>query len=259
VGKVIKMLVLVFIGSILVGISAASINPETIAAIWLFDEGSGDTAKDSSGNNNNGTILGPEWVGGKIGTALEFDGTDDYVDCGNDLSLDLIDQITFVVWTKHPAGTEGYIIIKNTPNDDTRQYGFLDYISNNSISFFCHIDTGSREELQWDGEMIDDNTWHHVAITVNNPEVELFIDGASKGIKTLGGNLVNTDASVWIGKRKPGNFPYTGLLDELAIFNVVLSKDDINLIMNDGLVKAVLAVFPAGKLATAWAAVKNQR
>jgi len=46
----------------------------------------GNTALDSSGNGNDGTFVGnPQWVTGKFGGALEFDG-DDYVNCGNDAS-----------------------------------------------------------------------------------------------------------------------------------------------------------------------------
>ncbi len=253
------MLVIACISFALAGMltfQSLALDPKTVAGMWLFDEGVGDVAKDSSGNGNDGAILGPVWVNGKIGDALKFNGSTDYVDCGNDPSLDLTDQITIVLWTKHPAGTEGYAIIKNTPDDATRQYGFLDYVSYSRMSFFCNTNAG-REELQWVGN-IDDDTWHHVAVTVNNPDVELFVDGVSEGIVKLGGDIVSTDATLWIGKRKPNNFAYTGLLDEVAIFNVVLSKDDINRIMNDGL-KAGFAVSSAGKLATAWAAVKNQR
>lgn len=81
---IIEILILAFISSILVSIfavqSPGQINPETVAGMWLFEDGDGETAKDSSGLGNDGTIFGPEWVDGKIGKALKFDGADDYVD-----------------------------------------------------------------------------------------------------------------------------------------------------------------------------------
>jgi hypothetical protein len=237
--------------------SYAQIAPNTIAGMWLFDEGKGDTAKDTSGNGNDGTILGPEWVNeGKIGKALKFDGSDDYVDCGNGPSLDLTDQITFVAWVNHPPGTEGYVIIRNIPDDSIRQWGFLDYVSTGNISFFC--DTGAgREQLDWSGT-IDDNTWHHMALTINNPDVELFIDGVSRGVRKLNDQIVSRDTTVWIGRRKPSNFPYTGLLDEIAVFNVALSRDDIIRVMDEGLAKVATAVAPSGRITTTWASVKKQ-
>ncbi len=50
-----------------------------LVGYWKFDEGSGTTATDSSGNGNTGTIYGATWVDGKSGKALSFDGNDDYV------------------------------------------------------------------------------------------------------------------------------------------------------------------------------------
>jgi hypothetical protein len=66
----------------------ARIDPESIIGIWLFDEGKGDVAEDSSENGFDGKIMnGAKWVDGKFGDALEFDGADDYVDFGNDERL----------------------------------------------------------------------------------------------------------------------------------------------------------------------------
>jgi hypothetical protein len=65
---------------------------------WTFDEGSGTTAFDSSGNGNDGIFnCDPQWVPGKLGGALEFNG-DDYLDCGNDPSLEIRDTITITFW-----------------------------------------------------------------------------------------------------------------------------------------------------------------
>ena len=66
---------------------------------WKFDEISGTTATDSSGNNNNGTLTnGPTWTTGKINNALSFDGTDDYVNAGNPPSLNLTSSFTLSAW-----------------------------------------------------------------------------------------------------------------------------------------------------------------
>jgi len=55
--------------------SFAKIDPKTIGGMWLFDEGQGDIAKDSSGNGNNGKLKnGPKWVKGKFDEALSFGG-----------------------------------------------------------------------------------------------------------------------------------------------------------------------------------------
>ena len=63
----------------------------SIVGYWPFDEGSGKVAKNASGNGNDGTFVGnPEWVDGKRGKALEFDGTSSYVEVStaDNISMD---------------------------------------------------------------------------------------------------------------------------------------------------------------------------
>ncbi len=60
---------------------------------WRFDEGTGDTVNDSSGNGNHGTLIDSvEWTTGQIGGALKFDGTPGYVLIPHGDSLKLINQ-----------------------------------------------------------------------------------------------------------------------------------------------------------------------
>jgi len=64
--------------SVIEGVGAVS--GGGLVAYWSFDEGSGNTLHDLSGNENHGTIYGAVWTGGKSGNALYFDGDDDYVE-----------------------------------------------------------------------------------------------------------------------------------------------------------------------------------
>ena len=77
-----------------------------LVAHYTFDEGSGTTAHDTSGNANDGKIHGAEFVKVGDGYALRFDGVDDYVDCGSDKSLDLREALTIEAWI-HPDGIQG--------------------------------------------------------------------------------------------------------------------------------------------------------
>ena len=69
---------------------------------WNLDEGEGDMAYDSFGNND-GSLNDPCWATGQIGGALEFNGVDDYVDLGPDSSLKPDFPITFSAWIKRSS------------------------------------------------------------------------------------------------------------------------------------------------------------
>ncbi|MEM4973397.1 MAG: LamG-like jellyroll fold domain-containing protein, partial [Candidatus Hadarchaeales archaeon] len=70
---------------------------------WLLNEGSGTTARDSSGNGNNMTISGATWTSGKFGNALNFDGVDDYAITPDLRSLFNDESVTISVWF-YPTG-----------------------------------------------------------------------------------------------------------------------------------------------------------
>jgi len=66
---------LVAIGLLFAATGKAEIDPDSIAGLWLFDEGAGDEAADISGNEYHGDLQdGPYWVDGVFGKALEFNG-----------------------------------------------------------------------------------------------------------------------------------------------------------------------------------------
>ena len=80
-----------------------------LVSFWTFDKSDidGKTVKDVWGKNH-GTIEGnPKKVEGKVEEVMEFDGADDFVDCGSDASLDITDAITIQVWINPKAAGEG--------------------------------------------------------------------------------------------------------------------------------------------------------
>ena len=93
--KLIVLISLVFVPVVVLTspADAAELGP---VGWWRLD----DNADDSSGNNNHGTLFGnPQWVAGKIGGALQFNGTDVSIDCGNGPSLDITGEITIAART----------------------------------------------------------------------------------------------------------------------------------------------------------------
>ena len=209
---------------------------------WRFDEGSGTVAVDSSGKGNDGTILGnAAWVTGRIGSALDFDGSDDIVILDDDPSLDIEDALTICLWvnapdvvapnhmvTKQPSGTAG----TNYPGN----YEFR--IKSNTIQFLHQTSQGTNYSLYQSASPIMAGEWHHAAVSiVEGGFVELYLDGASAGSVAQSGTLgVLNDESLRIGGRKDSKF-FNGILDDVYIYNRALTPDQIEG-LRDGIVPA---------------------
>jgi len=229
-----------------------------IAGMWLLDEGGGDTAEDSSGNGNDGEIFAAEWDEGRFGKALKFDGVSSYVNCGMDLSLDITDNLTIVAWIKEDGEQIGWprVVARENPGAGHRQYA-LCYSNAQEIRAIADTEGGGFCDII--GPDLNDD-WHHLAITYSDQTMELFLDGVSVGTADGGGSLVSEGdlGNVAIGKTAHDALKdiFKGTIDEVAIFSVALSKDEINSIMKNGLVKG-LAVEPAFKLPTKWGQIKQ--
>jgi hypothetical protein len=83
--------------------------------------------KDKSGNGNDGTIFGATWAQGKRGSALSYDGTDDYVNCGNNSNLNISGAFTAEAWIKTTDSSAGVIISKGhyVPDNEFQFYTIL--------------------------------------------------------------------------------------------------------------------------------------
>jgi hypothetical protein len=234
------------------------IDTETIVGVWLLDEGKGDTAGDSSGNGHNGELAeGPKWVQGKFGKALEFDGKESRVDCGDVDALDFgTGDFTICLWIK--AAPSGAGEIGN---------GWSRIVDKHYITGFSLMRSGGGARVQFEvnGNAVTtistnpafDDTWHHIAaIRHDDTKSKIYIDGVldiEGGV--VGGNLEN-DKPFRMGYDDPG---FGGrmkcVLDEVAIFNVALGGEDIQKVMTEGLA-TMLSISPSAKLGTAWGFVK---
>lgn len=242
----------------------AAINPETLVGMWLFDEGEGDVAADSSGNGNNGTIDGAEWVAGKSGNALSF-MLGQCVIVPASPSLDLTDEMTVTLWINQ-AISEGC----------SRDKAVSKLLDDNQLVAPWHVwsigvrpgshkvgwkaTTNSASDLGIDSaSTIELNKWYHIAGTYKSGDMKVYIDGVLEAeTKDITGKYPITNGDIWIGKYWGGGCDdFDGIIDEIGIFNKVLSKDDINSVMEQGLAKASFAVSSSGKLPVTWGRLKQ--
>jgi len=239
-----------------VGQSDAKIDPENCVGMWLFDENDDNVAQDSSGNNNSGELFGnPNQVAGKFDKCLEFGGDDDYVDCGNAESLDIFGadaQVTIALWANTPdvSRAHGSLVTKGEWNA-----GYSLLINGNTKTLLA----ADRDPQS--GDLITNDEWYHLAVTTDGAtgEFTFYINGqlSESHQKSVNGiaqsNMpVNIAREQWGG----GRWYFKGMIDDVGIFNVALTEDEINDIMSEGLL-SMTAVSTSGKLTTTWGDIKK--
>ncbi|KYK27216.1 hypothetical protein AYK26_04095 [Euryarchaeota archaeon SM23-78] len=203
---------------------SGQINP---IALYHFDEGSGTMASDSSGNGNDGTINGATWTSNSIlGNALEFDGANDYVDCGNNDLLN-VDYVTVSMWFKANSFQDNAGLIAKGDNNN-RQYWIWTY--QNSLS--TEIDEGGFTNYLYS---LQAGTWYHLAITYDGSNIITYINGTEvNNIAQNTGVILTDDDPLLIGNI-PGFQYFNGIIDEVRIYNRALTPEEILELYNQGI------------------------
>ena len=244
--------------------SNAEIEPESIAGVWLLDEGQGETIWDSSPNRNHGEFSdsgGIKWVDGEFGKALEFDGTD-YVVVKHSPLLDQNDTITIALWFKaNSVGQYPSLIYKGIVGE--AGYWGLHQMPDTAI-VYVRIDTsGGINQTSGRMDNVADEEWHHIVFVLDNGIIRMFRDGEElPEIAFNHGDGFGNEDELGIGS---GFYPQDprsldGIIDEVGIFNVALALEDVQNIMENGYREALgasISVDAPGKLATSWGNLKR--
>ena len=125
---------------------------EGLALHLTFDEGRGETARDRSGHGHDGKLKGAHWVPNGAGHALQFNGKDAWLDCGNADELNISGPITLSVWIRPEylprRGKDAAIVLANGPAHWNSPY----CLSIRRKRFAANINdaqTGKRHMISW--------------------------------------------------------------------------------------------------------------
>jgi len=192
-----------------------------LVGYWKFDEVSGATASDSSGNNNTGTLAnGPSWTKGKFGNALNFDGMNDYVDTGSDLFG--TGNITVSAWINYAGANPNGVIFGNrsTILNIQTTYNRIGFTSNNGITWLLASPVP-----------LDPNKWGHIAVTrLSDGTATIYANGQAVGSGSSGTPVAGL-TNAFIGySQYQGNL--NGLIDETRVYNRALSSSEISQLYN---------------------------
>jgi hypothetical protein len=196
---------------------------------WKFDEGSGSIAHDSSGNGNDGTVLGASWTNGVSSGALQFDGIDDYVGVPSSPSLCVMgNQMSVQLWMK-PAVT----LDANTPItnilDKGDEYGFqMDQTSSGRIWFFVWLEGAPWQGIQTTTSRWEANSWYLLTGTYDGSSLKLYVNGVLENSRPLSNGLYTSGYPLAIGSYCLGtkNF-FNGAMDEVKIYNYARTAGEI--------------------------------
>jgi hypothetical protein len=240
---------LIYQASLLVVIILIGDVSADLIGYWNLNENNGLSTIDSSGYGNDGVLIGATWTGGKSGSALDFDGVDDYVLCaersgdGPGTYPEVLMPETFTVscWTKLDNFAYFSSFVGNGIDTGDDECGFFLYnwgwVGENEQDFGMAIRTESGMNYVETPNIYESNIWYHLAATYDGTNVSIYVNGALvTGPENVGGPIR------WISATS-GNYPerfaigvwldpgydlwIDGVIDEVGYWNQVLTEVEI--------------------------------
>jgi len=242
------------------GLEPLDYGDSSLVGYWTFDEGTGSVAYDYSGSNATGSwqgTLGNQWTTGKIGSgAGSFNGSNNYVNMGNNTNLSTANAITVGAWVKfngldYISNTGNLITIggKGTPDSapgtPTAGWWFSYDNRNNGKSFNYTCFGNSNGGYAGGGNNFGsisytflNNIWYYIVFTVNtsNNQAILYINCSQIGNSVTTNNLTlaNITDPFHVGLDQYIPYYWNGLIDDVRIYNRALSASEIQAMYNGG-------------------------
>ena len=236
----------------------ADIPKGSLIGAWIFEEGKGDTVRDISGNGNNMTIAGgsPKWVDGKIGKAMQFDGTADFLAAPDSPSLDSIDDkvVSLVSWVNGTDFTAAARHVLRKVHDTAQASVYILRCQNNLLTLFLGTDANANATVAGSTQL-KTGEWVHLALVYDGAEMRGYVNGELDVTLPVTGNIVTSNQELRIGRGDPAGY-FAGIIDEVGLFKAALTQTQVKDIMNKGL-SNVSGVDSKDKLATVWGVIKQ--
>jgi len=208
---------------------------DSLIGYWKFDEESGNAVLDSSGNGYDGTVYGATWVSGKVGYALNFDGTDDYVSISS-FNLPSLTSLTVGAWMDSSLNQIGYIFYNGESGEFLLHNGqrAFDGASGqypNLASF--SVKFGSVSWVDVFSNPITPNSWHYiVGVWTKGVSIRIYVDGILEGENNAipdeylfnpGLGYTATVGRYYI----PEPDYFQGSIDEIKVYNYARTAEEI--------------------------------
>jgi len=210
--------------------------------LW-FDAGSGQLARDLSGNGNHANLGSttqadandPVWVPGIGGMAVALDGKNDYLHASDANTFDMSGSFTVEAWVRRSAGTKGCIGSKGWAGTRTfrvsiTKTGAVEFVWDNAAGVAQSVTSGTAVRV--------DGAWHHVACVYDAQAGanRIYVDGTLRIAAPAAGVPAVNAKPLYIGARSASSLAdyFNGAIDEFRIAPTALYGADFTPIVASG-------------------------
>ena len=198
---------------------------------YTFDKDDKEYAFDSSRFGNHGLLFGPTPVAeGISGSALHFDGIDDYIRVPRRMSLEPA-ELTVAAWLRVHEFPDDFALLVHKRNTSFHNNEAYDFAVWNNGNIRAVLANGTQTRLD-SSTPVGQKKWHHVAMVFSQPELKVYVDGRLSSSATHPYPLLhNPDSDLLIGGTDHAYYPMDLFLncdlDELQIYNSPLSAAEV--------------------------------
>ncbi len=209
-------------------------NVTSVIADYPFN----NNANDESGSGHNGTVTGATPASDRFSnpeSAYSFDGSDDIITVGDSPELDLTGDYCISAWFKMSGTRNNHRLLnKDADNDYSNGWALLYNGPTNALTF-CHYpesgDVSNHVTILAD---VSSDTWYHVAVSYDQPDLMCYIDGSLVAQFTMSSPIGANTEPLEIGGSVDYNQYFAGVLDDIQLFNGSLSESEIQTLYSEG-------------------------
>ena len=195
-----------------------------LVAAYAFDEGSGTTVTDLSGNGNNGTITNATWsTSGKYGKALQFNGTSALVTIPDTASLRLSSGMTLEAWVNPSAVNAKWRDVVYKGNDNY----YLSATSTNASRPDAGMIAGGTYADAFGTSKLPTNTWSFLTETYDGSTLRLYVNGTQVSSTAHTGSIATSTNPLQIGGDSIYGQYFAGRIDNVRVYNTALTAAQI--------------------------------
>src|ERR1051326_4163118 len=226
-------------------LSVSTFNIANTVAYYRFDETSGQTAADSSGNGNSGTLVNmpfddSEWISGRINGALNFNADNsgaNYVSIPDAPSINFAANPVFSIaaWVRGPSTQpNGAGIIAKGTGAGGEQFALdthIDQLATPAYRFYARNSAGAVVNCTTPAAL--NGRWQHVVAVFDGSAglMQCYVNGQLVSSVAGPTSLLSNTHELSIGNRQSGagpyNFPFTGAIDDVRLYNHALTSNDV--------------------------------